>query len=73
MSFIREVLLIIWTLTTESESGMFKEGGGGLLVDAMFWVESGEFQDYGCKIGRDREEKNFIVACSESAINNTII
>ena len=32
---MREVLFIIWTLTTELESGMFN-GGGGLKVDAIF-------------------------------------
>ena len=31
---MREVLLIIWTLTMDLESGMFN-GGGGLTVGAM--------------------------------------
>lgn len=32
---MREVLLIIWTLITDLESGMFNDGGG-LMVGAMF-------------------------------------
>lgn len=34
ISLMREVLLIIWTLTMDLESGMFKRGAG-FEVDAM--------------------------------------
>ena len=34
ISFTLEVLLIIWTSTTDLESGIFNDGGG-LLMDAM--------------------------------------